>query len=234
MAPLITLYILAACVAVAAGLFVVMLVLTAVRPPRLPDVVPLTPEPPLQRVIRALTPAPIAMARSTPVPLTMMAATPAPAPIAREVVVRTMAPTVVERPIPPIVAPPIVPKPAVVAKPVVEKPAAKPVARPAKPAVTLPAHLDSPRRFIPLSSEKPAPGTVHPRIYPIKRTRVWPRVMLGVVVMMVATAGVVVAYPHVLDPLCDDYAWFGEDAAAIVREQAYLARETIAGWLAQI
>jgi hypothetical protein len=220
MAPLITLYILAACVAVAAGLFIVMLVLTAVRPPRLPEVVPLLPEPPLQRVIRALTPAP--------------------APIAREVVVRTIAPTVVERPIPPIVAPPIVPKPPVVAKPViiekrvVAKPAAVAKKSAPKPAVTLPAHLDSPRRFIPLSSEQPAPGAARPRIYPIKRTRLWPRVMLGMIVFMLATAGVVVAYPHLLDPLCDDYAWFGEQAAVVVREQAYLARETIVDWLAQL
>ena len=59
MAPVITLYILGGCVAAAAVLFIVMLILSALRPPELPDI---SPAPAFQRVMRALTPLPFANA----------------------------------------------------------------------------------------------------------------------------------------------------------------------------
>jgi hypothetical protein len=265
MAPLITLYILAACVAVAGGLFIVMIVLTAVRPSRLPDV-PLEPEPPLQRVIRALTPPPVAIATAMPsrppaarefvsppdAPLASARGVVAPAPaVARAVVPRApvvaravVAPPVVPQPAaaaraavaPPIVAPPVVMQPTVVTPPPAARRAedvSSPPARGIKPSVTLPAHLDAPRRFIPLGPA-PAPGIARPAIYPVKRMRMWPRIVLCLFVTTIAAAGVVIAYPHVLDPLCDDYAWFGDEAAVVVRDHAREARAAIVGWLARL
>lgn len=63
MAPLITLYILGGCVAAAGILFLVMIVFSALRPPRLPeaDAAP----PPIQRVIRALTPRAVPLVPAT-------------------------------------------------------------------------------------------------------------------------------------------------------------------------
>src|SRR5690606_38758570 len=58
MAPLITLYILGGCVAAAAVVFIVMIVVSALRPPQLPEISMMPPR--LERVIRAITPLPFA------------------------------------------------------------------------------------------------------------------------------------------------------------------------------
>lgn len=188
MAPLITLYILAGCVGVAALLFIVMIVITALRPPQLPELSQLIIEPPapppapLQRVIRALTPVPIV-------------ATPQPAVVA-------------------------VPR-AAVTTPRAAAPMPRAVV-PAQPAIIRPA---APRP-IPAAPAAPAPVARRP-VYPVKRTRPLLRFVVGLVVTTIVAAGAVVAYPALLDAPCDDYEWFGADAAQVVRGHARDAHATI-------
>lgn len=73
-------------------------------------------------------------------------------------------------------------------------------------------------------------GVARLPVYPVRRTRWLARVVLGMVVASVLAAGVVVAYPALLDPLCDDYEWFGARASQIVREHAQDARAAIVDW----
>ena len=204
MAPLITLYILAGCVAAAAVLFIVMIVLSALRPPQLPDVSfePEPPSQPLQRVIRALTPVPLARAL-TPIPVAVPPELPALPMHAAPMVAR------------PVVAPPVRPQPP-----------------PQPPPVQLPPRVapsPAPRAVAPL----PAPSSAEFRrpVYPQRRERALARIVIGLMVTSVLLAGAVVAYPAMLDPLCDDYTWPGEQAARIVRDYAHEARVTITSLL---
>lgn len=175
MAPMITLYILGGCVAVAAILFIVMIVLSVARPPKLPTLT--IDSAPLQRVIRALTPLPIASPPPKP---------PAPPPIP---VARTAVPAV-PRPAPPVVAP---------VAPVVQLISKPPLAR--RP-ISLPR-------------------------YPTRKSRKLVLFTLGLLVGLVLASAAAIAYPAMLDPLCDDYEWFGGDAALVVREQARNAHAAI-------
>jgi pSer/pThr/pTyr-binding forkhead associated (FHA) protein len=61
-----------------------------------------------------------------------------------------------------------------------------------------------------------------------RRSRMFLRCIVALFVTSVIAACVVVAFPPVLDPLCDDYEWFGAEAAGVVRQLAYDARSTIA------
>lgn len=44
--------------------------------------------------------------------------------------------------------------------------------------------------------------------------------MLALLVTSALAAGAVVAFPAMLDPLCDDYEWFGNDTALVIRDYA--------------
>jgi hypothetical protein len=179
MAPLITLYILGGCVAVAAILFIVMIVLSVARPPQLP---PLSLEPPLQRMIRALTPMPVAYEEA---PTTQRPSAPA----------RTVAP-----------APPPTTRPAH---------ALPPVPRIAAPPPAAPAFAPSPFVWEAPPTVKPvshpaldaAQRSVSRPVYPVQRSRKLRRFVIGLFVITTLAAGAVVAYPALLDPLCDDYVW---------------------------
>jgi hypothetical protein len=174
MGPVITLYILGGCVAVAAGLFIVMIVLTAMRPPQLPDL-SIPPPAPLQRMIRALTPVPIVAAQRN---------------------VQTQR----------VVRPPVVPAPVV------------------RPPVVLP----------PVPVTQPPPRVIRRPIYPARRSRPLLRFVVGVLVTSVLATGAVVAYPAMLDPLCDNYEWFGADSAHVVRQYARDAHAAIADFIATL
>jgi hypothetical protein len=54
--------------------------------------------------------------------------------------------------------------------------------------------------------------------------------VIALVPSLIITA-VVIAYPPLLYPLCDGYAWFGDDAVAAVREHARSTHNLIAGLL---
>lgn len=53
------------------------------------------------------------------------------------------------------------------------------------------------------------------------------RVLIGVFAVMLLAVGVTIACPVVLDPLCDDYDWFGAGAATAVRDAAWTANEAV-------
>jgi hypothetical protein len=201
MAPMVTLYILAGCVGVAAALFVIMILLSVVRPPRLPDLRSEPPPPPLQRVIRALTPPPIVpqLAHATPLP--------GPLPSAPTKMLRVAAPVTA----PPMPPPP--PRPAAPALP----PPPPPVSLPIRP----PRAQRAPLAYSPISMPR----------YPAKRSRWLRRVVLGLFVTSALASVASIAHPALLDPMCDDYEWFGADAASAAREQAQLAHDTICDWL---
>lgn len=207
MAPMVTLYILAGCVGVAAALFIVMILLSVVRPPRLPDLPSEPPPAPLQRVIRALTPPPILpqLAHATPLP--------GPLPSAPTKMLRVTAP-VTAPPMPPPAprpAPPPPPPPPRAAVPV------PPVSLPIRP----PRAQRAPLAYSPISMPR----------YPAKRSRWLRRVVIGLLLTSALASVAAIAYPSLLDPMCDDYEWFGADAASAARGQAQLAHDTICDWL---
>jgi hypothetical protein len=239
MAPMITLYILAGCVGVAAALFVVMLVLSAMRPPQLPDI---SPPPPLQRMIRALTPMPFA---------------PAGMPFEDEAPTRALPPKpryAVQ--IPAVPAPPTSTAPTVMLRNTAQPPPVPTYAppRPAPPPppppmprvaapVALPLPPASPFVWELPSTPAPKPATAprfdlrrsqsHPP-FPRRRKRIWLRVVVVMFVMSILAAGAVVAFPSLLDPLCDDYEWIGGDIAVTLREQAQLAHDAVINFLATL
>ena len=196
MAPLITLYILAGCVAAAAVLFIIMIVITALRPPQLPDI-SFKPEPPLQRMMRALTPVPIAAPPVRP-PVQVPAAPP---------VVRPKPPAA--RPSQPIARP------------------SQPVARPSQPIARA-----TPRPSRPSTARvAPIPATVRRPVYPVKQSRPLLRVLAWVLVTTSLAACAAITNPMLLDPLCDDYEWFGADTAQVARQYARDAHDAIASFI---
>jgi hypothetical protein len=218
MAPLITLYILGGCVAAAVLLFIVMSIVSAVRPPQLPSI--LEP-PPLQRMIRALTPLPMSFEdvpslRKTPVP--MMPATPrpvppspppapAPPPIARHAI-----PIAPAQPAPPIAAP---------------RPAPAPSSR---APVVLPV---VPSPFVSVPAVQAQRGVSLP-LYPARRGRKLVRFVLALFLVSVVAGGTIVAHPALLDLACDDYEWVGAETAQVVRERAYEVHYTIGDFIADL
>jgi hypothetical protein len=251
MAPMITLYILGGCVAAAVLLFIVMIVLSALRPPQLPELS--VDAPPLERFMRALTPAPIAgapgmqpaYARAAAVPPRTRPPSPPPAAIKQPAppaaaVQPQVQPPVVAPPsvIQPVIAPPSAIKP-VVALPPVVKPAPPvvaqaPATRPApshaatRPASAAPA-ARAPRP--PVAFTRPpyaAPAAFARPVYPARRGRKLLRGFAALLLTTTLVAGTVVAYPALIDPLCDDYVWFGADAAAVIREHAREANVVLA------
>jgi hypothetical protein len=72
----------------------------------------------------------------------------------------------------------------------------------------------------------PAPPTVRLPIAPRRPRRVL-RFALGTLAVLVIAAAVPIARPSVLDPLCDDYAWFGDDAVRVLRDGARVAHDAI-------
>ncbi|HEY5928151.1 MAG TPA: hypothetical protein VIV11_40970 [Kofleriaceae bacterium] len=236
MAPMITLYILGGCVAVAALLFIVMIVLSALRPPELPN---LSEPMPLQRMIRALTPLPIAMPASTRLfdeaPTTQMPRMAA-ARAMRSAAPATQAPVFAPPPPPPrSVAPPPPPPPRAAAPP----PPPQAFAPPPPAFAPSPFVWDAPPRTAqPSAAISPAPSFVRvnasPRAvsrprYPARRPRKLLRFCVGLFVTSVLATGAIVAYPAMLNPLCDDYEWFGADATHVVRAHARDAHAAIAG-----
>jgi len=264
MAPVITLYILAGCVAAAAALFVVMIVLSALRPPQLPEL-SLGP-PPLQRMMRALTPLPVATAPAIPsrmfdeAPTTTMprsrqakafAIPPMPPGVDAASAARTAAPAA--RPAP---APPPIPKaaPPTFAPPQRSAPAFAPTAPsfapPPAPSFTPPAPAlapspfvwempgSAPPAFVPPPAKNKARADLQRRPislprYP-KRSRKLLRFIIALFVFSTLSAGAAVAYPSLLDPLCDDYEWFGGDATQVVREYARDAHAAIYDFIREL
>jgi hypothetical protein len=222
MGPIITLYILGGCVAVAALLFVVMIVLSVARPPRLPDISTYTP--PLERVMRALTPIPVAVpfeaASAHAKPARTMPPRPPPMPAIAATAQAYAVPS-----IPPPYSPPSAPVAAAAISPAVGALAFAPtVAAPqVPPAVALPR----------VASVKPplARSPITLPTYPARRGRKLMRFFVVMLVMSAVAFGAAVASPAMLDPLCDDYDWFGSDATSVVREQARDAHAAIADLL---
>jgi hypothetical protein len=223
MAPLITLYILGGCVAVAAILFIVMIVLSVARPPRQLSI----DSPPLERMIRALTPLPIAgFEQASPKPARTL---PPPPPVPAHVQARAAMAA------PPIVpAQPIVPSPPIVpAPPIVRAPPTAAAPRMAAPASTAPAST-APAIGAPFSAPRFNRAPANRPLYPVKPSRMLRRFVLGLLLTTTLAAGAVVAYPALLDPACDDYVWFGDEAAQAVRDQARAAHDTIVDFIATL
>ena len=65
--------------------------------------------------------------------------------------------------------------------------------------------------------------------YPRKRRG--GRVVLVALALLVACRGALVAAPHLIDPLCDDYELLGDDAVQSVRQVAIDAHDAIASLL---
>jgi hypothetical protein len=219
MAPEITLYILGGCVALAALLFIIMIVLSVARPPRLP--VLSTYEPPLQRMVRALTPLPIAAAAFDEAPTKLKTPArpipPRPPPMSANVQARSM--PAVPAPAAPFVAPPIV-------APVAPSPVA-----PAAPSAFVWNDHSPP----PLSTQNrlrvdPKRAVSRPQ-YPVRRSRKLLWFVLALFMTSALAVGAVVAYPALLNPLCDDYEWFGADAARDVRQRARDTHAAIADFV---
>jgi hypothetical protein len=61
-----------------------------------------------------------------------------------------------------------------------------------------------------------------------RRSRTLLYCLVGLLVTSVIAVCVVIAVPPVLDPLCDDYEWFGADAASEIRQRAREIRAAIA------
>lgn len=68
-------------------------------------------------------------------------------------------------------------------------------------------------------------------MYPARRSRKLVRFVVGLFLTTAIAAGAVVAYPAMLDPLCDDYEWFGADAAGVVREHARDAHSAVSEFI---
>lgn len=271
MAPQTVFYILAGCVAVAALVFVVMIVVTALRPPQLPEL-DVDPPPPLERMIRALTPVPFApataggafeQARAPSPPMRpssprVVPATPqvapsiapaSPTPIARTAAppARIAPPGVAPTPsatttAPPFAAPsaPVSATPSAPPSASIAPPSARTTAKPAAKALAAPFSgyvlPSAARRGAPAVTAAPIPSTLRIDrsregarlpVYPERRARWLLRIVLGMFVASLLAAGAVVAYPALLDPLCDDYEWFGAEASQVVREHAQNARAWI-------
>jgi hypothetical protein len=64
-------------------------------------------------------------------------------------------------------------------------------------------------------------------VYPARRGRWLVRIVVGLFITSALAAGTVVAHPAIIDPLCDDYVWFGADAAHVIRDQASAANAAI-------
>lgn len=217
MTPMITLYILAGCVALAAAIFVVMIIATALRPPELPRIGMDMP-PPIERMVRALTPPPFAtvapvmrspVAAAAPVAAPASVAPAAPAASAMRSAVPAVAPAM-RAPVPAVA--PVVSPAVVSAAPVTRPPIVLPLVPPPAPAIA------RARPILPL--------------YPVRRGRKLLRVTLVLFALAVVAAGSVVAYPAMLDPLADDYEWFGADTVSVLREQARIAHDAIAAFVA--
>ncbi len=206
MTPLITLYILGGCVGLAILVFIVMIVVTALRPPELPDLfLDPPPPPPIVRMIRALTPAPIAAA--TPVPALA-------APRERFV----PASTAISRPASSSQARVAIPSPPAPQVPPMQRSPAP------SPTVWTPAP-QAPPRVAP--SPPLSPQIRHP-VYPQRRSRPLRRVLAILFATVTLATGIIVAAPSLLDPLCDDYEWFGAEATTVVRQHASDAHAAIA------
>ena len=74
----------------------------------------------------------------------------------------------------------------------------------------------------------PSPAPFARPIYPAHRSNRLLRGFVGLLLTTTLLAGAVVAYPALLDPLCDDYIWFGADATTIVRDHAREANTVLA------
>jgi hypothetical protein len=285
MGPIVTLYILAGCVAAAAALFVVMLLVSVMRRPQLPSISTFTP--PLQRMMRALTPLPLAPAGVAfdEAPTTAMSKTAPTMPAkpryaAQMLAVQPAGPVQTRSPYAPTIAmqpahtfeepsvssaaarsfpqalgaparssaPPQTGNlvaPAPWSAPRVAPPPLPQAARMIAPAPPVPGFAPSP--FVwespspaPLATPLPTKGRAdvrravsHPK-FPTKKKRWWLRISLGLVVTSALAAGAAVAYPAMLDPICDDYEWFGNDVASLAREQAQIAHDTIADFIANL
>lgn len=68
-------------------------------------------------------------------------------------------------------------------------------------------------------------------MYPERRSRKLARFVMSLLVIGVLAAGAAIAYPALLDPLCDDYEWFGADAAHVVRQHARAAHAVFAQFI---
>lgn len=253
MDPALVLYALCGLVGLAIAIFVVGSLVSVLRRPQLPDlsslelgqaaltIAPLSPfaSPPIaarsaidnttfevqattpfQRAVRALTPVPW-LPKLPPAPITPLA--PAKPRIdipelPRLAAVTPVAPvppvrTVEERSVSVVAVPSLTPKPELVPK-----------ADAAKPR---------PHRRTQQRARLPAPAVRFANWearYPRKHGR-GRRIVLVAFALLVASSGALVAAPHLIDPLCDDYAWFGDDAAQSVRQVAIDAHDTIASWL---
>jgi hypothetical protein len=89
--------------------------------------------------------------------------------------------------------------------------------------VIVPAPMFAPQRFAPPRAVKYvdlSKSSSRRAVYPVKHTRPLLRLVVGVFVTVALAAGAIVAYPAMLDAPCDDYEWFGSEAAVVVREYA--------------
>jgi hypothetical protein len=98
-----------------------------------------------------------------------------------------------------------------------------------------------PQRFAPRAIPAPPSGRFaahiahrravsHPA-YPRRRPRKLLRFFVVLFMLGVASTSAVVAYPAMLDPLCDDYEWVGAETATVVREHARNTHEAIADFI---
>jgi hypothetical protein len=203
MSPLITFYILAGMVGLAVLVFLVMIVVTALRPPELPD---LHIEPrPLDRMIRALTPLPFAT--TTPMPANRPTPVPVMVPAPPSIATAPAAPTAAARSA-------VAPRAAAPHVPVVAAP---------QPPVVVPSRSLSAQPRVGLDRS----GEIRRPIYPHRRSRTLGRILIGLFVALTLASGTIIAVPSVIDPLCDDYEWFGAEAANVVRHYACDAHNAI-------
>jgi hypothetical protein len=70
-------------------------------------------------------------------------------------------------------------------------------------------------------------GEIRRPIYPHRRSRTLGRILIGLFVALTLASGTIIAVPSVIDPLCDDYEWFGAEAANVVRHYACDAHNSI-------
>jgi len=71
-----------------------------------------------------------------------------------------------------------------------------------------------------LDLPKLTPSLIIRQRYPELRRRRWPMVIAMVLSVMILAFTTLAIRPTLLDPLCDDYAWFGDRAATGVRAAA--------------
>jgi hypothetical protein len=201
MTPVLTLYILGGCVAAAGLVFIVMIVVMALRRPQLPN---LTQDPmPLQRMIRALTPLPLA-------------------PVAG--LIDDEAPTTLHRPAVPSRPPPVPVRPVVHVAP-----ALPPLPRSA------PSPFVWPNPVGPVIPNTPVTQrTVSRPQFPRYRRRWGLRIFVATFMLGLGSTAAVVAHPAMLDPLCDDYEWFGAETTAVLRDHAVNAHDTIADFIREL